>query len=73
MKTMQLKNKAAAILIFVMNLVFAAQAWAQDKGIDVNINTKGSSPWYGAWWVWVLGLGLFAIIIVSIISAGKKS
>lgn len=47
-------------------------AWAQDKKVDVNINTKGdSSNFFTQPWVWVVGGAVFIIILVALLR-GKK-
>ena len=46
--------------------------WAQDKKVDVNINTKGdSSSFFTQPWVWVVGAAVFIIILVALLR-GKK-
>jgi hypothetical protein len=72
----QLKTKAASLLLFIIGMLFSAHAWAQDKKVDVDIDVGKKevveTPWYGAWWMWAIGIALFVIIIVAIVSAGKK-
>lgn len=74
MKTIQqLKTKAVIVLLLILDLAVCGRIFAQDKAVDININTKHEpAAWYSAWWVWVVGLAVFVIIIVAIISAGKK-
>ena len=46
--------------------------WAQDKKVDININTKGdSSSFFSQPWVWVVGAAVFIIILVALLR-GKK-
>ena len=46
--------------------------WAQDKKVDVNINTKGDSGnFFTQPWVWVVGGAVFIIILVALLK-GKK-
>ena len=46
--------------------------WAQDKKVDVNINTKGDSGnFFTQPWVWVVGAAVFIIILVALLK-GKK-
>lgn len=76
MRTLQnyFKTSAATVLLFIIGLLATSRTWAQQRGVDIEIDANGNNaPWYGAWWVWVVGIGLFAIIIVAIISAGKKT
>lgn len=76
MRTVQnlIKARATAALLFIIGIVISGRAWAQDKGVKIDINTHNSpAPWYGVWWVWVIGVGVFALILVAIVSAGKKT
>lgn len=64
-----------ALMLTVFTLLtgkLPAQEGAKDVNVDVNMDTDGGA-WYGNWWVWIIGLGIFIIIIVAIVSAGKKS
>lgn len=73
MKTKNFMSMPAVILLSILNFFNSGTALAQDKEIDVNINTDGGGgAWYTAWWVWVIGLAVFVIILVAIISAGKR-
>jgi hypothetical protein len=68
------KTSRAAVLLFIITLVARAQeALAQDKDINININAETDTAWYNLWWVWVIAGALFIIILVAIVSAGKKT
>ena len=75
MRTLQnsLKTGSATVILFIIGLLTSVRTWAQDKAIDVNVNTGGGDAWYGQWWVWVVGIALFVIILVAIVSASKKT
>lgn len=76
MKTVQnyLKIRSASVLLFIVGLLTSVNTWAQDRDVDINISSgNGSASWYQLWWVWAVGLALFVIVIVAIISAGKKT
>lgn len=46
--------------------------WAQDKKVDVDINTKSDSGnFFTQPWVWVVGAAVFIIILVALLK-GKK-
>lgn len=40
--------------------------------VDINVDVHAGEVWYANWWVWVIGLAVFIIIIVAIVSAGRK-
>jgi len=67
-------NASAKFILLMVTFFSSGLLLAQDKKVDIDINTHegGGGAWYNNWWVWVIGLALFVIILVAIISAGKK-
>lgn len=59
---------------FIMATLMAIQSWAQDKGVDVDIDVnKKDSDWYQQPWVWIVGGAVFIIILVALLKgSGKK-
>jgi len=47
-------------------------AFAQDKGIDVDINVKKESNWYQQPWVWIVGGAVFILLLVALLRGGEK-
>jgi len=41
-------------------------ALAQDKKVDVDINTHSDSNWYASPWVWVVGAAVFILLLVAL-------
>ena len=50
----------------VMANLFAV---AQDKKVDVDINTNSGS-WYSSPWVWVIGAAVFILLLAAILRGG---
>lgn len=40
--------------------------FAQDKKVDVDINTHSDSNWYASPWVWVVGAAVFILLLVAL-------
>ena len=60
-------------MFFIMATLFAFQTWAQDKGLDVDIDVnKKESDWYQQPWVWIVGGAVFIIILVALLRGGGK-
>ena len=63
-------------VVFVQALFWKVALFAQEEGgdldVDVEIGGGGDAAWYTAWWVWIVGIALFIIIIVAIVSAGRS-
>ena len=51
---------------------FSVLAFAQDKGIDVDINVKKEQEWYQNPVVWVIGGAVFILLLVAILRGGAK-
>lgn len=58
----------------LMATIFSIHSWAQDKGVEVDINVnKKNSDWYQQPWVWVAGGAVFILILVALLRGrGKK-
>jgi hypothetical protein len=62
-----------ALLLALQSLLVTGLVFAQSQGIDINVNTKPQTMWYGQWWVWALGVAVFLIIIVALTSRGRQA
>ena len=47
-------------------------SFAQDKGIDVDINVKKEQAWYQNPIVWVIGGAVFILLLVALSKGGEK-
>lgn len=56
------------LLFCALNIV----AFAQDKGVDVDINVKKESAWYQNPVVWVIGGAVFILLLVALLRGGEK-
>ncbi|HRO43380.1 MAG TPA: hypothetical protein PL009_11145 [Flavipsychrobacter sp.] len=53
-----------------LNLV----AFAQDKGLDVNVDiNKGGGQWYAHPWAWIIGGAIFILLLVAIVRGGGRT
>ncbi len=65
-------NVARKISMLPLLLFATIAVWAQDKKVDVSINTKSDSGnFFTQPWVWVVGAAVFIIILVALLK-GKK-
>ena len=46
-------------------------SFAQDKGLDVNINVKKENEWYQQPWMWVVGGAIFVLLLVALLRRGS--
>ena len=59
-------------LLAIAALLMSVIAFAQDKKIDVDVNTGGGG-WYTQPWVWVVGAAVFILLLVALTRSGKSS
>lgn len=69
-KVSQYYTRIAAFFLF--NLA-ALTSFAQDKGIDIDIDVKKETEWYQQPWVWVVGAAVFILLLVAILKSGKRT
>ena len=67
-------NKSMQKTIFLITAGFMSlQSWAQDKGVDVDIDiNKKDSNWYQQPWVWIVGGAVFLLLLVALLRGGGK-
>ena len=54
-------------------LFISVQTFAQDKKIDIDINTKSdNNSIFMQPWVWVVGGAVFILLLVALLRGGKK-
>ena len=61
------------MLLSLMTVAIAVPIWAQDKGIDVDINVKKETDWYQQPWVWIVGAAVFVLLLVALLKGGRRA
>jgi hypothetical protein len=59
------------MVFFLTGLLMAFVTLAQDKQVDINVNTKKDNMW-GQPWVWVVGAAVFILLLVAILRSGGR-
>lgn len=60
------------LTLFTITLL-SAVTWAQDKGIDIDVDlNKHDSVWYTNPLVWVIGGAVFILLLVALLRGGSK-
>ena len=63
----------SGLLFFIVSAFLSIQTWAQDKGVDVDIDVnKKGSDWYQQPWVWIIGGAVFILLLVALMRSGGK-
>ena len=47
-------------------------AWAQDQGIDVDVDLDKGGEWYANPIVWIVGGAVFILLLVALLRGGSK-
>jgi hypothetical protein len=71
-KIIGLKQTYTKLILAIMLSVTGALAFAQDKGLDVDINVKKETEWYQQPWVWIVGGAVFILLLVAILRSGTS-
>ena len=65
-----IKSLGASIAMLLLSVV----AWAQEKKVDVNIETSSTThTWYTQPWVWIVGGAIFILLLVALVRGGSTS
>lgn len=76
MITTQPKKVFNRVALLMTALVLSCYSFAQDKKIDVDINTKpeNDSNFFTQPWVWVVGGAVFILLLIALLrgSGSKK-
>ena len=66
----------AALILPVCSVVWSVWAVAQqatDPTTTSSTTTTSTTVWYGQWWIWAVGVGVFLIIIIALTNRGGRS
>lgn len=73
MNSLSLKKIANRVVLAVMTLMVSVVSFAQDKKVDVDINTKGSGDnFFASPWVWVIGVAVFILLLVALMRPARR-
>jgi cell division protein FtsW (lipid II flippase) len=72
----QSKKVFNRIALLMTTLVLSCYSFAQDKKVDVTINTKSDSDngssFFMQPWVWIVGGAVFILILIALLRGNKK-
>jgi hypothetical protein len=61
-----------SVSFLLMSMMISVLTFAQDKGVDVDINVKKDSEWYQQPWVWIIGGAVFVLLLVALLRGGQR-
>lgn len=62
---------AKAALVLTLCIVHSI-GWAQDKGLDIDVDVDKGGDWYANPIVWVIGGAVFILLLVALLRSGNK-
>lgn len=66
----QVVRISALLLMVFMTTI----TWAQDKGIDIDVDLdKGGGDWYNHPVAWIVGGAVFILLLVALLKGNKSS
>ena len=71
----KVKQVYVAIAVLMLTSAISLNSIAQDKKIDVNINTKsdsGNSNFFMQPWVWIVGGAIFILLLVALLRSNRS-
>ncbi|MGK2863502.1 MAG: hypothetical protein ACSLE0_16340 [Chitinophagaceae bacterium] len=66
-----IRQSYVRITIALMLSFVSLLSFAQDKGLDVDINIKKDNEWYQQPWMWVIGGAIFILLLVALLRSGS--
>ena len=67
-----IRNTWLKVTTAIFLILFSVAAFAQDKGVDVDINVNKNNQWYQQPWVWIVGGAVFILLLVALLRGGQK-
>ena len=60
-------------IAWMMFMFMSLQSFAQDKGLDINVDIdKGDDNIFAKPWVWIVGGAIFILLLVALLRGGGK-
>ncbi|KIC90058.1 MULTISPECIES: hypothetical protein [unclassified Flavihumibacter] len=70
---MKISNIFKSSILGVSGLLTSLVLFAQDKGLDVDIDIKKEPTWYMQPWVWIVGGAVFILLLIGMLKGNKSS
>lgn len=69
-----IQNKARGFVLLLLACLLQVTAFAQDKGLDINITKESSTTsWYASPVVWIIGGAVFILLLVALLRGGRHT
>lgn len=66
-------NAFSKVSLFVAALFFSVYSFAQEKKVDIDINTESEEKsFFMQPWVWIVGGAVFILLLIALLRPAKK-
>ncbi len=73
MKQSQMIPSVFTKFLAVLSLcMVSAVVWAQDKGLDIDVDVDKGGDWYANPIVWIIAGAVFILLLVALLRGGSK-
>lgn len=67
-----LQNWFTKIFLAIAAAFVSVAGMAQDKKVDVDINTNSGGNFFASPWVWIIGVAVFILLLVALMRGGTR-
>jgi hypothetical protein len=60
------------LMLTIATVFVSIAGMAQDKKVDVNINSGGGGNFFASPWVWIIGVAVFILLLVALMRGGSR-
>jgi hypothetical protein len=68
----RVRSSFQVLIALATSAILSIVTFAQDKQVDINVNTNKNNGFWGSPWVWVIGAAVFILLLVAILRGGGR-
>ncbi|MBN7814906.1 hypothetical protein [Algoriphagus pacificus] len=68
----QVIKYAQNLFFFLLAMTASLATYAQDKGLNIDVEIGTEPVWYQQTWVWVVGAAVFVLLLVALLKNNSK-
>jgi hypothetical protein len=68
----QLIKHSKSLLTLMLTFMVSVATYAQNKGLDIDVEIGSNDVWYQQTWVWAVGAAIFVLLLVALLKSNSK-
>ncbi len=68
----QLIKYTQNLFFFLLAMTASVATYAQNKGLNIDVEIGTEPVWYQQTWVWVVGAAVFVLLLVALLKNNSK-